>query len=88
MYDTIKFIRSTAVSARLDAEETQAFHEAMCDSDAAYGTNVHSLVTGQFICQTLLDELNEEWSGRILDKLQRFLLDECDDRDILIDLEG
>lgn len=71
----------------LDDEETSAFTEAMCDGDAAYGTNMHSLVAGQYICQTLLDELNEEWSGRLLDKMQRFLLD-CDDADIAIDLEG
>ena len=73
---------------KLDEEESAAFCEAMCDSDAAYGTNAHSLVAGQFICETLLEELNEEWSGRLLDKLQTFLLVECDDRDVLIDLEG
>lgn len=72
----------------LDGEECEAFADAMCDGEAAYGTNCHSLVTGQYICQTLLDELNEEWAGRMLDKLQTFLLVECDDRNILIDLEG
>lgn len=86
---TSKFhsISDTITHCGLDTEECSAFFESMCEGEAAYGTNAHSLVTGQYICATLLDELNEEWSGRLLDKLQRFMLD-CDDKDILFDLEG
>jgi len=72
----------------LDDEECNTFTEAMCEGEAAYGTNCHSLVTGQYICQTLLGELCEGWSAHMLDKLQAFLLNDCDDKNILIDLEG
>ena len=72
----------------LNQEEYEALYEALCDGNATYGSNCHSMVTGQYICQTLLDELNEEWSARMLNKMQRFLLDDCDDKNILIDLEG
>lgn len=86
---TTKFHSLTDVMRHcgLNTVESDFFIDAMVNGDAAYGTNMHSLVSGQYICQTILDGMDEDESAPILDKMQRFLLD-CDDADIAIDLEG
>jgi hypothetical protein len=82
------FLSDLIVATNLNDEEQEALSEVLCDGDATFGSNAFSLVTGAYIASEILDQLNEDWSGKLLDKMQRYLYDECDDKDIYINLES